>query len=30
MILDAGTNSMELETETVGGRVTIEYYPVYF
>ena len=30
MILDAGTNSMELETETIGGRVTLEYYPVYF
>ena len=30
MILDAGNNSMELETDVFGGRVTIEYYPVYF
>ena len=30
MILDAGDNSMELETEMIGGTVTIEYYPVYF
>jgi hypothetical protein len=30
MILDAGDNSMELETETTGGGVTIQYYPAYF
>ena len=30
MILDAGNNSMELETETIGGQVTIEYYPAFF
>jgi len=30
MILDAGDNSMELETEMIGGTVTIEYYPAYF
>ena len=30
MILDAGNNSMELETNTIGGRVTLEYYPAYF
>ena len=30
MILDAGNNSMELESETIGGRATIEYYPAYF
>ena len=30
MILDAGNNSLELETDVIGGRVTIEYYPAYF
>ena len=30
MILDARNNSMELETETIGGRVTIAYYPAFF
>ena len=30
MILDAGNNNMELETNTIGGRVTLEYYPAYF
>lgn len=29
MILDAGNNSMELESETIGGRVAIEYYPLF-
>ena len=30
MILDAGVNSMELETDTIGGKVTLSYYPAYF
>ena len=30
MILDAGNNSMELETETIGGSVTVEYYPAFY
>ena len=30
MILDAGDNSMELETDTIGGKVTLSYYPAYF
>ena len=30
MILDAGDNSMELESETTGGSVTIQYYPAFF
>jgi hypothetical protein len=30
MILDAGDNSMELETETTGGKVTLEYYPAFY
>ena len=30
MILDAGNNNLELETDVIGGRVTIEYYPAYF
>lgn len=30
MILDAGDNSMELETETIGGSVTLEYYPAFY
>ena len=30
MILDAGNNSMELVTDTVGGQVTLEYHPAYF
>ena len=30
MILDAGNNSMELETETIGGSATLEYYPAFY
>ena len=30
MILDAGNNSMELESETTGGSVTLEYYPAFY
>ena len=30
MILDAGDNTMELETETIGGSVTIEYYRTFY
>ena len=30
MILDAGENSLELETETIGGSIMIQYYPAYF
>ncbi len=30
MILDAGNNSMALETDTTGGSVTLEYYPVFY
>ena len=30
MILDAGNNSMELETDTIGGKVTLSFYPAYF
>ena len=30
MILDAGDNSMELETDTIGGKVTLAYYPVFY
>lgn len=30
MILDAGDNSMELESETTGGSVTIQYYPAFY
>jgi len=30
MILDAGDNSMELETETVGGSVTLAYFPAFY
>ena len=30
MILNAGNNSMELESDTTGGRVTLEYYPAYY
>ena len=30
MILDAGTNSMELETDVIGGKITLSYYPAYF
>jgi phage-related protein len=30
MILEAGGNSMELETDTIGGRVTFEYYPAFY
>ena len=30
MILDAGDNSMELKTDTIGGKVTLSYYPAFF
>ena len=30
MNLDAGDNSMELETDTIGGKVTLSYYPAFF
>ena len=30
MILDAGENSLELETETIGGSIMIQYYPAFF
>ena len=30
MILDTGNNSMELETDTIGGKVTLSYYPAFF
>ena len=30
MILDAGDNSMELETDKIGGKVTLSYYPAFF
>jgi hypothetical protein len=30
MILDAGDNSMELETDTIGGSVIVEYYPAFY
>ena len=30
MILDAGDNSMELETETIGGSISIAYYPAFY
>ena len=30
MILDAGDNNLELETETIGGRITLSYYPAFF
>lgn len=30
MILDAGDNSMELDSETIGGSVTLEYYPAFY
>ena len=30
MILGAGSNSIEIETDTIGGRVTLEYYPAYY
>ena len=30
MILDAGTNSMEIETETTGGNVTLAYFPAFY
>ena len=30
MILDAGNNSMELETGVIGGKITLSYYPAYF
>lgn len=30
MILDAGSNELEIETTTTGGSITIEYYPPFF
>jgi Phage tail protein. len=30
MILEAGNNNMELETDTIGGRITFEYYPAFY
>ncbi len=30
MMLDAGNNSMTLETDTIGGSVTLEYYPAFY
>ena len=30
MILESGNNSIELETDTIGGRVTLEYYPAFY
>ena len=30
MILDAGDNSMALETETTGGSVALDYYPAFY
>ena len=30
MILDAGNNSMELETDVVGGSVTLAYFPAFY
>ncbi len=30
MILEAGNNSMKLETDMIGGRVTLEYYPAFY
>ena len=30
MILDARDNSIELETDTIGGKVTLSYYPAFF
>ena len=30
MILEAGNNSMELESDTIGGRVKLEYYPAFY
>jgi len=30
MILDAGGNSMVLESETTGGSVTLDYYPAFY
>ena len=30
MILDAGDISLELETETIGGSIMIQYYPAFF
>ena len=30
MILDAGDNSMKLETDVVGGKITLSYYPAFF
>ena len=30
MTLDAGNNSMELVTETIGGSVTLAYFPAFY
>lgn len=30
MVLDAGNNSLKLESNTTGGSVKIEYYPAYY
>ena len=30
MILDAGDNSMELETDVIGGKITLSYHPAFF
>lgn len=30
MILEAGNNRMELTTDTIGGRITLEYYPAFY
>jgi len=30
MILDAGSNSMELETDVIGGSVTLAYFPAFY
>ena len=30
MILDAGSNSMELETDVIGGSVTRAYFPAFY
>jgi len=30
MILEAGNNIMELKTDTIGGRISLEYYPAFY
>ena len=30
MILDAADNSMELETDVIGGKISLSYYPAFF